>query len=130
MRDSAWEQPQVALVHVVDKCAPLLVHSRNPRRAEDHEGPLRTHLPVQFTHATLDQPHLHTGHLLRDRKVPHRHLTSPSAFFKTLMRKRERILDRRLLLALRSLYPRSRNQHCRPSLKKLPPAYLSLILLL
>src|SRR6185437_5462779 len=101
VRNPARKEPQVAFAHVFNKRAALVIDRGNARRARGHEGPLRTHMPMQLPHAAADQPHLHPCHLLCDRQFAHGHLARPSAGLDSAPRKRKRIFKRWLSARIR-----------------------------
>ena len=53
-------------------------------------------MPVKFANAAGDQTHLHAGHLLRQRKIAHRHLAGPAARLDALVRQSKGVLEWRL----------------------------------
>src|SRR5229473_5799885 len=94
MRYSFWKEPKVALTHVADKAAALLIDSCDARVTVQHNRPLRLDMPVQLTDATGGQSHLHARHCLRYRQLPHSDLPGPSTTLDTFARQREGILKR------------------------------------
>src|SRR5882724_4603937 len=93
VRDPAWEKPKIVFLHIGDKTLAVCVNCRNPRRPVKHESPLTGGVPVQLPDASGCEPHVYARQLLGDGQFPNSHLTRPSAFISTLVRKGKRILE-------------------------------------
>ncbi len=91
MRITTWKIPEIALLHVLDKTLSLIVKRGDPRSASEHHCPFSGIVPMKFANTAGGQAHVHSGDILGDWKVCHRHLPGPATWLNAPMLDGERI---------------------------------------
>ncbi len=86
VRHALGEEPQVALLHVVEEVAALLVDGADAATSLQHVPPLGLLVPVQLTVGTGIELHVHTGQRGGDRQLPLGDLARPAALLDASVR--------------------------------------------
>ena len=84
MRESSWEDPQIALTYVADKHGSIRIHYSNAGISIEHVGPLISGVPVHFTITACGEAHVHSGNIFGRRENPLRYFVGPSTLFDSL----------------------------------------------
>ena len=84
MRQARGKVPQIALLHVRNRWAPLLVYDRDAAVVVSHHRPFRLLVPMEFANAAHPEAHVHARDRSRDREIIPSDLAGPTAILNAL----------------------------------------------